>query len=162
MAELGAICLWIAVALSAYSTIGSVAGKLRLSPALIESSQSALYAAALALLVATFSLVIAFISRDFEIAYVAAHSDLAMDNKFTWVAFYAGNEGSLLYIATVLSIMSAIAVWRAPEKMRDSLPYTTAILMFTLTFFVTVTAVMANPFDKLPFCLLYTSPSPRD
>ena len=87
---------------------------MRLSPALIESSQSALYAAALALLVATFSLVIAFISRDFEIAYVAAHSDLAMDNKFTWVAFYAGNEGSLLYIATVLSIMSAIAVWRAP------------------------------------------------
>ena len=151
MAELGAICLWIAVALAAYSTIGSVAGKLRLSPALIESSQSALYAAALALLVSTFSLVIAFISRDFEIAYVAAHSDLAMDNKFTWVAFYAGNEGSLLYIATVLSIMSAIAVWRAPEKMRDSLPYTTAILMFTLTFFVTVTAVMANPFDKLPF-----------
>ena len=151
MAELGAISLWIAVALAAYSTIGSVAGKLRLSPALIESSQSAMYAAALALLVATFSLVIAFISRDFEIAYVAAHSDLAMPNKFTWVAFYAGNEGSLLYIATVLSIMSAIAIWRAPEKMRDSLPYTTAILMFTLTFFVAVTAVMANPFDKLPF-----------
>nr|MBC8281661.1 heme lyase CcmF/NrfE family subunit [Chloroflexota bacterium] len=151
MAELGAISLWIAVALAAYSTIGSVAGKLRLSPALIESSQSAMYAAALALLVATFSLVIAFISRDFEIAYVAAHSDLAMANKFTWVAFYAGNEGSLLYIATVLSIMSAIAIWRAPEKMRDSLPYTTAILMFTLTFFVAVTAVMANPFDKLPF-----------
>ena len=151
MADLGAISLWIALALTAYSTVGSVAGKLRLSPALVESAQSAMYAAGLALMVATLSLVVSFISRDFEIAYVAAHSDLAMANKFTWVAFYAGNEGSLLYIATILSIMSAVAVWRAPEKFKDALPYTTAILMLTLTFFVAVMAVMANPFDKLPF-----------
>ena len=151
MADLGAISLWIALALTAYSTIGSVAGKLRLSPALVESAQSAVYAAGLALLVATLSLVIAFISRDFEIAYVAAHSDLAMANRFTWVAFYAGNEGSLLYIATILSLMSAVAIWRAPERFKDALPYTTAILMLTLTFFVAVTAFMANPFDKLPF-----------
>ena len=151
MSDLGAISLWIALALAAYSTVGSVAGKLRLSPALIESSQSAMYAAGLALLVATFSLIIAFISRDFEIAYVAAHSDLAMADRFTWVAFYAGNEGSLLYISTVLAIMSAIAVWKAPEKLKDALPYTTAALMLTLTFFVAVMAVMANPFDKLPF-----------
>ena len=151
MADLGAISLWIALALSAYATVGSAGGKLRSSPALVESAQSAMYAAGLALLVATLSLVVAFISRDFEIAYVAAHSDLAMPNKFTWVAFYAGNEGSLLYIATILSIMSAIAVWRAPEKFKDALPYTTAVLMLSLTFFVAVMAVMANPFDKLPF-----------
>ncbi|PKB71678.1 MAG: hypothetical protein BZY87_04190 [SAR202 cluster bacterium Io17-Chloro-G6] len=151
MADLGSISLWIALALAAYSTVGSVGGKLRLSPALVESAQSAMYAAVLALLVATFSLVIAFIGHDFEIAYVAAHSDLAMPNKFTWVAFYAGNEGSLLYIATTLSIMSAIAVWRCPERFKDALPYTTAVLMLTLTFFLAVTAVMANPFDKLPF-----------
>ncbi|MCS5670170.1 MAG: heme lyase CcmF/NrfE family subunit [Dehalococcoidia bacterium] len=151
MADLGAISLWIALALTAYSTMGSVAGKLRTSPALVESARSAMYAAGLVLLVATLSLIISFISRDFEIAYVAAHSDLAMANRFTWVAFYAGNEGSLLYIATVLSIMSAIAVWRAPEKIKDALPYTTAVLMLVLTFFLAVTAVMANPFDKLPF-----------
>ena len=151
MADLGAISLWIALALTAYSTMGSVAGKLRSSPALVESARSAMYAAGLVLLVATLSLIISFISRDFEIAYVAAHSDLAMANRFTWVAFYAGNEGSLLYIATVLSIMSAIAVWRAPEKIKDAMPYTTAVLMLVLTFFLAVTAVMANPFDKLPF-----------
>ena len=135
MAELGAISLWIALALAAYSTTGSVIGKLRLAPALVESAKTAMYVAALALLVSTLSLVIAFISRDFEIAYVAAHSDLAMENKFTWVAFYAGNEGSLLYIGTILAIMSSIAVWRSPEKFRDALPYTTAVLMLTLSFF---------------------------
>ena len=151
MADLGAISLWIALALTVYSTVGSVAGKLRVSPALVESAQSAVYAAGLVLIVATLSLVISFISRDFEIAYVAAHSDLAMANRFTWVAFYAGNEGSLLYIATVLSVMSAIAVWRAPKALKEAMPYTTAVLMLVLTFFIAVMAMMANPFDKLPF-----------
>jgi cytochrome c-type biogenesis protein CcmF len=151
MADLGAISLWIALMLSSYAAIGSVLGRLRGVPALLESSRKATYLLVLVLLVATLSLVTAFISRDFEIAYVAAHSNRAMPDIFTWVAFYAGNEGSLLYIALVLSIMSAIAIWLAPAKLRPSLPYTTATMMLVLTFFIGVMAVMANPFVKLPF-----------
>ena len=151
MGDLGAISLWIALALAAYSAVGSVAGKLRGSAALVDSAQAAMYATLVALIVSTLSLVVAFIGRDFEISYVARHSDLAMPDRFTWVAFYAGNEGSLLYIAMVLSVMASIAVWRAPERVRDALPYTTGVLMLILTFFLAVTSVMANPFEKLPF-----------
>ncbi len=151
MGDLGAISLWVALALAAYSAIGSVSGKLRGSVALVDSAQAAMYATVVALIVSTLSLVVSFISRDFEISYVARHSDLAMPDRFTWVAFYAGNEGSLLYIAMVLSAMAAIAVWRAPERVRDALPYTTGVMMLVLTFFLAVTAVMANPFEKLPF-----------
>ena len=151
MGDLGAISLWLALALAAYSSVGSVAGKLRGSVALVDSAQAAMYATLVVLFVATLSLVVSFIGRDFEIEYVARHSDLAMPDRFTWVAFYAGNEGSLLYIAMVLSVMVAIAVWRAPEKMRDALPYSTGVMMLVLTFFIAVMAFMANPFDKLPF-----------
>ena len=103
MGDLGAISLWMALALAAYSSVGSVTGKLRGSAALVESAQAAMYATVVVLFVSTLSLVVSFIGRDFEIAYVARHSDLAMPDRFTWVAFYAGNEGSLLYIAMVLS-----------------------------------------------------------
>ena len=151
MADLGAITLWLALALAAYSALAAVGGKLRGSGALVESSQAAMYATVAVLLVSTLSLVAAFIGRDFEISYVARHSDLAMPDRFTWVAFYAGNEGSLLYIAMVLSVMAAVAVWRAPAATREALPYTTGILMLILTFFLAVMAFMANPFDKLPF-----------
>ena len=151
MGDLGAISLWLALALAAYSCVGSVAGKLRGSVALVDSAQAAMYATVVVLFVSTLSLVVSFIGRDFEIAYVARHSDLAMPDRFTWVAFYAGNEGSLLYIAMVLSVMAAVAVWRAPERVRDALPYTTGVLMLVLTFFLAVMAFMANPFDKLPF-----------
>lgn len=94
MADLGAISLWIALALSSYAAIGSLVGRLKGVPALIASSQQAVYLLALVMLVSTLSLVGAFINRDFEVAYVAAHSNLAMPNIYTWVAFYAGNEGS--------------------------------------------------------------------
>ncbi len=151
MADLGAICLWIALALASYAGVGSVAGKIRGNAVLLESSRSAVYLTVLALLVATLSLVASFVNRDFEVAYVAQHSDLAMPHRFTWVAFYAGNEGSLLYIAFALSVMSAIAVWLAPAKVRDTLPYTIGVLMVVLCFFLAVMGFMANPFDKLPF-----------
>ncbi len=120
MADLGAISLWIALALAAYAAIGSVVGKTRDSAVLVESSRNAIYLLVLVLLVAVLSLVVSFINHDFEVAYVAAHSDLAMPDRFTWVAFYSGNEGSLLYIAFVLSVMSALAILLAPVKVRDT------------------------------------------
>jgi cytochrome c-type biogenesis protein CcmF len=151
MADLGAISLWIALALASYAALGSVLGKVRGSPALVESSQSAAYLTVLPLLVATLSLVVSFINQDFQVAYVARHSDLAMEHYLTWVAFYAGNEGSLLFIAFALSVMSAVAIWKSPPRVRDTLPYTAAALMVVLVFFLAVMGVMANPFDKLPF-----------
>ncbi|MFB3097151.1 MAG: heme lyase CcmF/NrfE family subunit, partial [Dehalococcoidia bacterium] len=149
MADLGAVSLWIALALSSYALLGSLLGKLRGVPALVESARRAVYLLLLVLLVSTLSLVSAFISHDFELAYVAAHSNLAMPNIFTWVAFYAGNEGSLLFIAFALSVMAALALWLAPARTRETLAYTAAVLMFVETFFLAVMAFMANPFDTL-------------
>ena len=91
--------MWIALALASYAAIGSFLGQARGSGELVVSSRRAVYLALLVLLVSTLSLVVLFISRDFEVAYVARHSDLAMADRFTWVAVYAGNEGSLLFIA---------------------------------------------------------------
>ena len=150
MADLGAMALWIGLALSGYAAIGSVLGQLRGAPALVESARRSVYVLVLAMLVATLSLIGSFINRDFEVAYVAAHSNLAMPDIYTWVAFYAGNEGSLLYIAFALSVMAAIALRWAPASTRETLPYTTAALMVIQTFFIAVMGFMANPFDKLP------------
>ena len=151
MADLGAISLWIALALASYAAFGSFLGQARGSAELVVSSRRAVYLVLLVLLVSTLSLVVLFINRDFEGAYVAQHSDLAMPDRFTWVAFYAGNEGSLLFIAFSLAAMSALAIWRAPANMLDTLPYTTGVLMVVLVFFLAVTGFMANPFEKLPF-----------
>ncbi len=151
MADLGAACLWMGLALAAYSCFASVGGQLRGSSALVDSGRKASYVLVVVLLVSTLSLVQSFIARDFSLQYVAEHSNLAMPNIYTWVAFYAGNEGSLLYIAFALSVMAALAIWLAPASTRPTLAWTTAILMLIEVFFLAVMGFMANPFAKLPF-----------
>ena len=151
MADLGSISLAMAVALAAYSAIGSGLGRLRRIPELLESSRLAMYVVVLALAVSVISLVGAFLTNEFRIAYVAENSNLSMERIYTWVAFYAGNEGSLLYIGFVLAAMSALALKLAPSRMQDFLPYTSMVLMLVLTFFLAVTYFMANPFSELSF-----------
>ena len=151
MGDLGQISLWIGLGLAVYALAGSVAGQVRGAPALVDSARRCVYVMALAMLVATLCLVGSFITRDYELVYVAAHSSNAMPNIYTWVAFYAGNEGSLLYIAFVLAAMSAVAIRWAPGRVRDFLPWTTATLMVVQVFFIAVMTFMANPFARLPF-----------
>ena len=149
MADLGAITLSLALALAAYATVGSVLGQVKGIPPLLQSARYATYVLVLVLAVSVASLVGAFLANDFQVQYVAEHSSLAMPRVYTWVAFYAGNEGSLLYISFALSAMAAIAVFLAPKAAKDSLPYTSAVLMLVLTFFLAVMAFMANPFAEL-------------
>ena len=149
MADLGSISLALALALAAYSAVGSVLGTVRGTPVLVESARAAIYLLVLVLAVSVACLVGAFLANDFEVAYVAENSNLAMERVYTWVAFYAGNEGSLLYIAFALAALSALAVMLAPESARGSLPYTSGVLMLVLTFFLAVLMFMADPFAKL-------------
>ncbi|MBM3943171.1 MAG: heme lyase CcmF/NrfE family subunit [SAR202 cluster bacterium] len=150
MAELGTIALWLAVGLGVYGAIGALGGQVRGSPLLSESARRAAYVLPLVLTVAILSLVGAFVGRDFQVAYVARHSSLDMPRIYTWVAFYAGNEGSLLFICLVLSALAALALALAPGETRRTLGWTAAILLTVQTFFLAVTAVMANPFETLP------------
>ena len=83
MADLGSISLALAVALAAYSALGSGLGRLRRIPELQESARFALYLVVLALAVSVISLVGAFLTNEFQIAYVAEHSNLAMDRIYT-------------------------------------------------------------------------------
>ena len=149
MAELGLSALYIALGLALYSVAASIIGKWKEYPELIESGVYSTYLSALSLLISSFCLVAGFITHDFGIAYVYSHSNLAMPKAYTWVAMYAGNEGSLLFIATSLSILSSIALVTSPHNFKPWLPYTNAILMTVLVFFLSVMALLANPFATL-------------
>ena len=154
MAELGSLAMLLALALAVYSAVGSVVGLRKGIPELVQSARYATYLIVLVLGVATASLVVAFLRHDFQIAYVAEHSNLAMKTAYIWVALYAGNEGSLLFIAFALSVLSALAVALAPRSVRETLPYTNAILILVLIFFLALMVSVANPFAQLAFAPL--------
>ena len=151
MSELGSLSLYIALALALYSAGGSLAGKYWDSEELVDSSRRAAYMTLVALLVATIALVVAFVTKDFSIEYVFSNSSQAMATVYTWVAFYAGNEGSLLFIALMLSVMTALALMFSPRSVLVLRPYATSVLMLLQVFFIAVIIFLASPFTKLPF-----------
>ena len=149
MADLGVMALLLGLALSAYSVIGSAIGVKIGMPALIVSARRALYMTTLAAAVASAALINAFVQNDFSIKYVADHSNSVMERAFVWVAFYSGNEGSLLYIVLALGVMSALAIRFAPKRMAPSMPWTIAVLAAVQLFYFFVLSFFASPFELL-------------
>ncbi len=149
MADLGVMALLLGLALSAYAAIGSVVGEKIGMAELVVSARRALYMTTLAVVIASGALINAFVQNDFSIRYVADHSNTLMDRAFVWVAFYAGNEGSLLYILLALALMSALSVWFAPKRLARSMPWTIAILAIIQLFYFVVLSFAANPFELL-------------
>ena len=149
MADLGVMALLLGLALSAYSVIGSAIGVKIGMPALIVSARRALYMTTLAAAVASAALINAFVQNEFSIKYVADHSNSVMERAFVWVAFYSGNQGSLLYIVLALGIMSALAIRFAPKRMARSMPWTIAVLAAVQLFYFFVLSFYASPFELL-------------
>ena len=151
MTELGTASIFLGLAFALYAVVGSVLGVWRGSRELVVSARRAAYLTLPLAVIPAAVLVAAFITHDFSLAYVHGHSDRVMDRAFVWVAFYAGNEGSLLFITVVLTGMAAAAIRFSPRSFTRSQPYTTAILMTVAAFFFLVLIFWANPFELLGF-----------
>jgi len=149
VADLGIMALLLGVALSAYAAVGAIVGEKMRMAELAVSARRALYMTTASAAVASAALIYAFVQNDFSIEYVANHSNTFMDRAFVWVAFYAGNEGSLLYILLVLAVISAISIWCAPKRLARSMPWTIAILALTQLFYFSVLVFSASPFELL-------------
>ena len=147
MAELGTLSLFFALALSLYACAGSTIGVRRNLPELVTSARYSAYLIPLPVIVSVMALVGAFLSRDFDIKYVAEHSNAAMSRAYAWVAFYAGNEGSILFLAVALAIAAAVALALAPRLHQASLAYTCSVITGVLAFFLAVLVFLANPFE---------------
>ena len=149
MVEAGQIALVIALIVTAYVAVASFVGSWRHVPELTASGRYGFYTVPILLMVSTVALIYAFVVRDFSVRYVAENSSLAMQPIYTWVAFYAGNAGSLLFLSLVLAITSVIAVLTIRKRLPYTSPYATGIMALILLFFLGIMIFLANPLDRL-------------
>jgi cytochrome c-type biogenesis protein CcmF len=151
MVEAGQMALVIALLVAGYVAAASFLGAVKRMPELVVSARYGLYTVPLLLLVSTLALVYAFVNNDFSVAYVAENSNLAMPGAYTWVAFYAGNAGSLLFLAVVFSALAVLAVLSIKRRLPYTAPYATGLMALALTFFLGIIVFLANPLERLPF-----------
>src|SRR5438128_3647904 len=151
MTLLGTLALWMALLLGVWGAIAGFAGGRAGRPDLQQSARHAVFAMCAMLIAAVVSLEIALFHHDFNVEYVAAYTSSNLPTFYTWSALYAGQKGSLLFWATVLTIFGSLAQWLTAPRHRVYLPYVAAVTCLVATFFVSVTVFAANPFDRLPY-----------
>src|ERR1700675_349236 len=149
MENLGTLAILLAFCFAVYAVIGSVAGKLGRRPFLVLSAERAVYCVWALLTVAASLLVYSLIAGDFRLSYVAEHSNKSMELPYKFASWWGGKERSLLLWAWLLSTYTSMIVFQSRRKFREMMPYVTAVLMTTETFFLILIAFVAKPFSVL-------------
>ena len=151
MTLLGSSALWLALVLGVWGAIAGFAGGRTGRPDLQRSARHAVFAMCAALLTAVFSLEWALFHHDFNVEYVAAYTSRNLPTFYTWSALYAGQKGSLLFWATVLTVFGSLAQILTAGRHRVYLPYVAAVTAVVAAFFVSVMLFAANPFERLAY-----------
>jgi cytochrome c-type biogenesis protein CcmF len=107
-----------------------------------------LVTAGLSTLAAVLLLILLF-TRDFEVRYVYEHVSTYLKPAYVLAAFWAGLDGSQLLWLWMLTIFTAVLVWRRATWDRELRPYAMAVLAFSEAFFALLLILFTNPFELL-------------
>ena len=150
MATLGgaalALAFLTAVAAAAMALLGS-----RGDGRWVERSRRAVYLLFALLTICVVVIEVAFARDDFSFEVVQQHSSLDTPGFYKLAAMWSSQEGSLLLWAWVLSIASAAALRVTRNRLREVVPYATAVLAGVAAFFtgLMLFAGGVNPFSTL-------------
>ncbi len=149
MADLGLIALVIAFVVALVGIAMNLVGAWQNRPALVVAGRNALYVVCGFVALASLALLVALVTRDYSLTYVANQISNTQPLFFNISAFWGGQAGSLLFWTLVLAGFSAavtLAQWKRQPVLR---PYVTAVLLAVLLFFLAVLIFTANPFARL-------------
>jgi cytochrome c-type biogenesis protein CcmF len=150
MIEIGSFSLTFALIISAYSIASIVFGLRTRREEVLASAENGIKAVFLCLTIASAVMIYALVTRDFQVEYVARYTNRSLPLFYTVAAFYAGQSGSLLFWAWLLSLFGFIVIWQNRERNRDVLPHVNLILSCITFFFIFLMLFVTNPFTRLP------------
>lgn len=150
MILVGELALWVALLMAAWGAIVSFAGGRAQRPELIASGERAVYATFACVVLAATGLIVALVSSDFSFAHVASHTTANLPVAYKIAALWAGQAGSLLFCAFLLSACAAIAVSTRGARRRALSPYIDGTLSLLLLFSLAVLCFGASPYERVP------------
>jgi cytochrome c-type biogenesis protein CcmF len=151
MADLGYIALWLALLSAAYAAVAFAVGGGGRNARILDTGRYAFLAAFVLMTVAVSALLYSLLSHDFSIRYVANYSSRDMSPLYIVSSLWAGNGGSLLTWAWLLTIFGSVFLLTNWRNARGLVPYASVVVMVATVFFGVVLLAFANPFDKLGY-----------
>src|SRR5512140_715668 len=116
---------------------------------LIPIVYSALYTNFLLVTIATVAMVVALVTHDFSVSYVAEVGSRATPLYYTVISLWGSLDGSILFWAWVLGLYGAAAVWLSRKRPGNLIPYTAVALLAVSLFFGILLVGPANPFKPV-------------
>jgi cytochrome c-type biogenesis protein CcmF len=118
----------------------------------VLASRRVVYAACGLLTLCVVLIEIAFANDDFSFRIVQQHSSIETPAFYKLAAMWSSQEGSLLLWAWVLSIASSLALYATRNRLREIVPYATAVMAGIAAFFtgLMLFAGGVNPFALSP------------
>ncbi len=156
MASLGSALLALAFLAAVSAAVLALAGR-HGNRRRIDLSRRVVYAFCGLITACVAIIEIAFAGNDFSFQIVQQHSSIETPPFYKLAAMWSSQEGSLLLWAWVLSIASSAALYATRSKLREIVPWATAVMMGVAAFF---TGLMLFAPDVDPFATL--SPAPAD
>lgn len=150
MADLGYLALILALAVAVYSLVVQIFAIRSNDKRLAESAKGGILAVAILVSVASLALINLLIKGDFSVLYVYQYTSRNLPLFYKFSAFWAGNAGSLLLWALVLSIYSAIVAFSKRHLHDKTIPYVNIVLLINSVFFLFALTFLANPFERTP------------
>jgi cytochrome c-type biogenesis protein CcmF len=146
--ELGRVALALALLTALFAVAAALVGR-NGDRRWIESSRRAVYALCALLTVCVVVLEAAFWRNDFSFQLVADYSSTTTPLYYRLTSMWSSQAGSLLLWAWVLSIASSAVLYVTRNRLRELVPYATAVLMGVGAFFVGLALFASNPFQHL-------------
>jgi len=146
---LGYNALMVALAVAAFGVVAVPIGIRRSRESLIHATYSATYAVFALVTVATFAMIFALVTHDFSVGYVAQVGSRATPLFYTIISLWGALEGSILFWAWVLALLSALVVFWNRDREGALIPYTTMVMLATSVFFLILLVGPANPFTPV-------------
>ncbi len=147
-AEVGFVATIIAFVAAIYAVLASVYGERRHNEALVLSGRNAALVNFAMLSVALCALWLGLMTQDYQIKYVWSVSSPSMPDFFRVTALWGSQSGSLLFWSFLMSAFSAAAIalnWRTHRRL---MPYTIAVMMAVMVFFLGIKIFIENPFER--------------
>ncbi|HSG09544.1 MAG TPA: heme lyase CcmF/NrfE family subunit [Longimicrobiales bacterium] len=152
MTILGEFALWIALPVALWGMVLGFLGGRNQRGDLVFSAERSIHAVTFLLTLASAGVMAAFLGDKFEYWYVASYSNRDLEVFYKVTGLWAGQRGSLLFWALLLSFFSSITVLLNRRKNREFMPYVAGVLQGILLFFIVVLLfAKVNPFERLAF-----------
>ncbi len=157
MAAVGHVLLALAFFVAAASAVTAVVW--RHDDARVTLARRGVYLCWFLLFVCIVFIEIAFATNDFSFKIVAEHSSRETPIFYKLAAMWSSQEGSLLLWSFVLATCASLALYSTRHKLREIVPWATAVMMTVGAFFI---GLMLFASDVNPFTTYASSEVPRD